>query len=561
VPHDVEALIQEAHALYDRGQPAAALAGYRKALAVQAANDPGRFKLFVAIGNCLELEGDARGAVEAYEAALALEPRCAPAHWNLRDLHARLGNTAAAERHAAALAALEAGPALALRELFAIPVLPPDTRTVADWRSRRHAELTAFAAQATGQVALPESEVNATPLYLAYLGIAERDLACAMSAALRRVYPARTTVVAPPRRARIRVAFVSTLFRNHSIGRLYRGIIEGLDRARFEVGVFSIDHVDDETARRITGCADHRVLLSRHVPDAVAAIDAWQPDVVYYPELGLDPVTWCLAHWRLAPLQCMSYGHPATSGVDTIDVFLSSTALDGPEAADHYAERLVRLPGFYMPLYEPPGFADSGADFTRFGVPAGRRVYFCPQTLIKFHPDFDATLASLLARDPEAVLVLIEGPEPSWRAALAQRLARSLGPAFARVHFIPTLVTADYATLLKRADCVLDTFQFGAGISALEAIGAGVPMVTLEGRFFRGRQAAVCARLLGVEACIAKTPAEYVDIAWRMANEPRWRAELAERVAANAGRAFGQRAALTALEDFLVEEVARRRSL
>lgn len=557
----VEALIREAHALYDRGRPDAALAVYREALAAQRPDDPGRFKLWVAIGNCLELGGDARGAVQAYESALALEPRCAPAHWNLRDLHARLGDTAAAARHAAALAALDAGPALALRELFAIPVLPPDTAAIADWCERRRADLAAFAAQAAGQVALPESEINATPLYLAYLGIAERDLARAMSTALRRVYPARTTVAPPPRRARIRVAFVSTFFRNHSIGRLYRGVIEGLDRTRFEVGVFSIDHLDDQTGRRIAGCADHGVRLPRHVPDAVAAVDAWAPDVVYYPELGLDPVTWCLAHWRLAPLQCMSYGHPATSGVDSVDVFLSSEDLDGPEDAGHYGERLVRLPGFYMPLYEPSGYADSGADFTRLGVPAGRRVYFCPQTLVKFHPDFDAALAALLARDPAAVLVLIEGPEPAWRLGLAERLARSLGAAFGRVHFIPTQTTADYATLLRRADCVLDTFHFGAGISALEAIDAGVPLVTLEGRFFRGRQAAVCARLMDVEACIAKTPAEYVDIACRMANQPEWRAELAARVAANAGRAFGQRAALTALEDFLVEEVARRRSL
>lgn len=561
MPDEVDALVREAHALYDRGQAEAALAGYRRAMAAQAADDPGRFKLWVAIGNCLELRGDARGAIEAYQAALTLEPRCAPAHWNLRDLHGRLGDTAAATRHAAALAVLEGGPALALRDLFAIPVLPPDAASVPAWSARRRAELEAFAGQASGQVALPESEVNATPLYLAYLGIAERDLARAMSTALRRVYPARVTVAPPPRRARIRVAFVSTFFRNHSIGRLYRGIIAGLDRRRFEVGVFSIDPADDETARRIAGCADHVVRLPRHVPDAVAALDAWQPDVVYYPELGLDPVTWCLAHWRLAPLQCMSYGHPATSGVDTVDVFLSSEDLDGPEAAAHYSERLVRLPGFYMPLYEAPGYADSGAAFARFGVPAGRRVYFCPQTLIKFHPDFDAALAALLARDPDAVLVLIEGPEPAWRSGLAQRLAGSLGPAFARVHFIPTLATADYASLLRRADCVLDTFHFGAGISALEAIGAGVPMVTLEGRFFRSRQAAVCARLMGVEACVAQTPAEYVEIAWRLANEPRWRAQLAAQVAANAGRAFGQRAALTALEDFLVEEVARRRSL
>ena len=66
---------------------------------------------------------------------------------------------------------------------------------------------------------------------------------------------------------------------------------------------------------------------------------------MFYPEVGMDPATCALAALRLAPLQIASWGHPVTTGLPTIDLFVSGELLEGPGAERHYHEKLIRLPG------------------------------------------------------------------------------------------------------------------------------------------------------------------------------------------------------------------------
>jgi predicted O-linked N-acetylglucosamine transferase (SPINDLY family) len=358
---------------------------------------------------------------------------------------------------------------------------------------------------------------------------------------------------------RIRVGFVSSFFFNHSIGRLYRGIIRSLDRTKFDVFVFSIEHQKDETALLIENLADHFIAAPGHIPTVVEAIRGQKLDVLYYPEIGLHPVCYFLAYWRLAPVQCMSYGHPVTSGIDTIDYFLSAATMDSDASQAHYAEKLVRLDGFFMPDYERPDFPYEQLGSELFGAEKGQRVYFCSQTLFKFHPDFDSILHAILKRDSTAVLTLIDSGPTSWKPALMERFTRTMPDVVSRVRFIPAQSTSTYVNLLKAADVVLDTLHFGGGISVMDAFAANVPIVTLEGQFFRGRQAAGCYREMGMEDCIAHTSDEYVERALAIASDPQFRAALSERIGRANSRLFNRMEAIHSLEDFLVRAVAERR--
>lgn len=46
--------------------------------------------------------------------------------------------------------------------------------------------------------------------------------------------------------------------------------------------------------------------------------------VLIYPDIGMDPGAGQLGAHRLAPVQCVTFGHPKTTGYPTIDYFLSS---------------------------------------------------------------------------------------------------------------------------------------------------------------------------------------------------------------------------------------------
>ena len=109
----------------------------------------------------------------------------------------------------------------------------------------------------------------------------------------------------------------------------------------------------------------------------------------------MEPITYTLAFSRLAPVQCVTWGHPVTTGIPTIDYFISSEALESEESDQHYTERLVRLktPAIY---YYRPETPTSLKDRAAFGLPESGALYMCPQSLFKLHPSFDEILAGTL---------------------------------------------------------------------------------------------------------------------------------------------------------------------
>src|SRR5207245_339131 len=100
---------------------------------------------------------------------------------------------------------------------------------------------------------------------------------------------------------------------------------------------------DDANGRFIRQHADRFVEVSRHLPTARAQVTAAGLDVLFYTDIGMDATTYTLAFSRLAPVQCVTWGHPLTTGLDTIDYFVSSEILEPAGAEDHYTETLVRL--------------------------------------------------------------------------------------------------------------------------------------------------------------------------------------------------------------------------
>ena len=550
-----------AHVLFDQGNYAAALVHYKQSIALTARDDERAFELHVNVGACLELLDRQEEAIASYRVALRLNPACVQAHVNLREAFRRSRREAEADYHQAALNNLESGPALRLRDVLDLPVILADAGAADQLRAHLSTELERIAATSAGVIGQPETAINATPLYLAYHGRDDAALLRKLATTIRGFMPARERrPAAPPAtNRRIRIGLVSTFFYNHSIGRLNRGLIAALSRDRFEVHVFAIEPPDDETARLIGGVADFHHRLPNNGNAVARAIEDAALDVLYYPEIGLHPTPYYLAFHRLAPVQCVSYGHPMTTGIDTVDYFLSASDLEPADAQSHYTERLVALGGFFVPAYERPRFGGPPADRAEFGALAGQRVYFCPQTLFKIHPDFDHALAAILRRDPAGIVVLLEGSFTEWTAALRRRFARSMPDVQDRVRFIPQRSTAAYFALLRAADVVLDTFHFGGGISALDIFAAGAPVATLAGAYFRGRQAAACYAEMDMADCVSHSVDAYVESALRLARDRDHHAAVARRIVAASDHLFNRMEAVRSLEQFL-ERVVRATS-
>jgi len=164
-----------------------------------------------------------------------------------------------------------------------------------------------------------------------------------------------------------------------------------------------------------------------------------------------EPMAHFLAYGRLAPVQCLFWGNPVTSGVGAVDYFISGEWLEptegeegeraalGPDA--HYSEQVVLLKGqaiWYDRLVLP---AAPQLPRAAFGFGEGWVVYLCLQSVFKLHPGaFDDAVGEVLRRVPAAHVVFLEGRQEAWTALLRARMARVWGAErFGRVHFLPRL--------------------------------------------------------------------------------------------------------------------------
>jgi predicted O-linked N-acetylglucosamine transferase (SPINDLY family) len=363
----------------------------------------------------------------------------------------------------------------------------------------------------------------------------------------------------PPARERVRLLVVSHHLYRHSVWDVVlRGLLKNLDRARFEVVVYHLGtHEDEETAlaRSLADLWRDRSSVAGPA-DWLAAARRDAPDVIFYPELGMASLSYFLAAHRLAPLQIASWGHPVSSGLPTIDLFLSGELIEPPDAEAHYRERLVRLPGTGCCTEVLPFSAESPVDELQT-LPEGRRPRFViAQRAIKFSPDDDRVFAEIAARVPEAVFILLRDPIASWAT---DRLVERLGEAFRargadpvrQIAVIPWLSASRFLGLLEACDAYLDCPSFSGYTTAWQAVHVGIPVVTREGAFLRERLAAGLLRRIGLPETIAGSDDEYVAIAERLAAAAADAATMLARREEQrkaAGRADGDLAVVRAFE-------------
>jgi CRISPR-associated protein Csy1 len=412
-------------------------------------------------------------------------------------------------------------------------------------------------------------ELRWTNFFLAYQGQDDRDLqsryAAFAAAAVDRVEPSWRAPIAATSAAgrRIRVGFASAFLHFGTVGQYFHRWITELDPHRFEVFFFQLRAADDPVIAAIRARADHHLLFAgaEARPSRVApAIRAAALDVLIYPELGMDTTSFALAALRLAPRQYAAWGHPVTTGHATVDGFFTCDVMEPPGGDAHYAEPLVRMPGIgtcYPRVTLPPPVPREA-----LGLPSGVPLLLCPQSMFKIHPDNDDLVARVLAQSPTAMLVLFGERHP----AITDRFMRRLAAAFERqgvsvrerTRVLPRVGHDDFLRVNLACDLMLDTLHWSGGNTSLDAIACGLPIVTLPGRFMRGRQSAGMLRLVDLPELIAAGEDDYVRIAVGLARDPERRESVRRTLRERADRIFEDRAPLAALHDFLQASAADR---
>jgi predicted O-linked N-acetylglucosamine transferase (SPINDLY family) len=523
------------------GQVPLALAAFDRAIELQplaADGHRGRGRALVRLGRATE-------ALDSFSRAAELDPRDTEAHVEAGHLLLQLGR--AADAHAAYGAALVRQPqsaaalvgvAMSLIWLTRFEEVRPLLAQLRD-RGVRHPYLPGYELFAqlhccdwSGLESASQSIVDGlrrgqhTDLPLSLMAhndspadqrrCAEIYTALMCSAPAPRARPVRRG----PLQRRPRIGYLSTDFREHPVAQLIAGVFETHDRSRFETFAFSAGPDDRSKLRsRLQRGIEHFEEVAALPDEAIAARMA-EAQIDIAVDLGghtSGSRTRVLA-FRPAPLQVTWLGYPGTLGSDYIDYIIADRHVIPEDDRVHYAEQVIYLPDAYLPS-EPAWTALQSPSRAAAGLPAVGFVYCCFNTPYKIHPTVFAAWMRILKAVPSSVLWLRE----TWPSATRnlRREAERLGVDAARLIFAPlTAALADHHARLALADLFLDTLPYNAHASALDALRAGVPVLTSPGTTFCSRVAGSLLHACGLGELSVATLEEYEQRAIALGSDP-----------------------------------------
>lgn len=347
---------------------------------------------------------------------------------------------------------------------------------------------------------------------------------------------------------RIRVGFLSAYLANHSVGRVLNRFLKELDREQFEVVLFEMPSTRQGGHEISRGYADRVVYVSDQLAEARSQIEHEQIDVLQFCDLVLDHHTNFLAYSRLAPIQCLTWGHPGTSGRASIDHWISCWDYDPAGNEKFYSENLVRLskpPMIAHPLPKPEKFLTR----EELGLPEGT-LYACLQTLGKLHPDFDSVLAEILQEKDDAKLLLSGPIQPYWVKVFTDRFGRAHPHLKDRLIVLPQLSSAKYLSVLTHCVASLDPSHFSGANTTMEAFSVGLPVVALPGEQLRGRQTLAYYNMMQMDELVAADASEYVNITRRLTRDDDFRNQQSMKIIERCPAIFGTTDITRELESF-----------
>ena len=570
---------------------------YRQVIGLQ----PGNAELYNSLGNTLHVQGKLQEAAEQFRQAIMRAPEGAVYYNNLGNIQKELGHNA--EAVASYRKTLELSPNLAdahynlgqtLRDMGegkpalacferALQLAPEHVR--ARWAyAMAHIPSMLDQGDDLGKIRsaigyqfealdrwfekerVPEGYQAIgvmQPFYLAYQEENNRDLMeqhGELCTRLMRDWQQRNhcAPVAARPEGRVRVGIVSSHIRNHSVWfALVKGWLQYLNRNLIEIHLFLVDNrmrTDEETEWAAANAASFEN-IGNNLDRAVTSILARNLDILLYPEIGMEQIVQKLSSLRLCPTQMVSWGHPDTSGLSTIDYYLSAEDLEPVDAVDHYSELLIRLPHLGC-CYQPLAVRRIAPDFERLGIRRDVPLLISPGVPFKYAPQNDHVFVDIVKRlgNCQIIFFLNRPQELSNILKLRlQTLFRQEGLNFDETClFIPWLDRPVFYGLMEVADVFLDTIGFSGFNTAIQAIECGLPIVARDGQFMRGRLASGLLRRMELNQLIVATNKAYVDLAVRLATDSDYRQAIQRAIEERRPCLFDDREPVAALEKLLL---------
>jgi predicted O-linked N-acetylglucosamine transferase (SPINDLY family) len=350
-------------------------------------------------------------------------------------------------------------------------------------------------------------------------------------------FPANNTLPELPKTShqKIRIGYFSPDFKSHPVSFLTAELFELHDRNHFEIYAFSLQPASpgDAMRARLSKGFDRFIDVESKSDLEIAQLArALEIDIAVdlgghtqHARIGI------FSH-RAAPIQVNYLGYPGTLGAHYIDYIIGDKTLIPAHSKASYVEKVIYLPHTYMA--DDSTRRPSTILLTRKDVdlPADKFIFCCFNNSYKFNPNTLESWANILKNVPQSILWISEN-NASFRRNLLNEFSK-LEITSERITFAKRIDSmAEHLARYCLADLFLDTLPFNAHTTAIDALKAGLPILTLIGESFAGRVVASLLAAINLQGLITTSPYEYESLAIKLATDSEQLAYIRNKLAVN----------------------------
>lgn len=320
---------------------------------------------------------------------------------------------------------------------------------------------------------------------------------------------------------KLKIGYVSPDFKRHPVGKFIAPIIKHHDHQKFEIYCYGEIKKVDEITEEIKASCDHwRSTLGLTDAEVIEQIKQDQIDILIDLAGHTDDNRLPIFFSKPAPIQASYLGYFATTGIPTIDYWITDHHLHPVDTEEKTSETIWRLPRCYV-AYQP---SPEALEVNPLPALSSEYITFgCLNNFSKLNPFLLSLWAKILQALPQSRLILkshyhnLDDPEEKQSVEL---FLQEQGFNLEQVELIdsPTLAE-DYFALYHRIDIHLDTFPYNGCTTTCDALWMGVPVLTLAGDRKIQRMGNSLLQAIGLGDWIAHSPEEYVNKAITFAQD------------------------------------------
>ena len=344
-----------------------------------------------------------------------------------------------------------------------------------------------------------------------------------------------------------RIGFASRFLFQHSVGKVIIGIIEQLYlRNEFDIYIFTGFEKDDPYCNILKQSCHKFICFNKETQlEWIQKIKNENIDILIFVDPLMDINLYILASFNIVPIQIATWGHPDTTGLPSIDYFISSKIFE-KYSDNNYTEELITFNSMNYYFYNPNKFLDYnihnmlqniGKENARklFNFPIDKNIYAISCLAIKISPIFEKTICKLLENDPNSILIMTEDINSYNFNNIKRRFNTSMPPNICnRIHTVSFINDPKiFYQFIYSADVILDPFPFGGLISTIDMFSCGRTIITLPGEKLYGRFTSGLYKVMGLtktKNVIAQNIDDYIEKAILLANCSRLRESIENEI-------------------------------